>query len=104
MIDIEIYGTGGRTTQSRVSLLAQTRRALASASYGNQLTLVDTESAVYSMDQVQMMPFARVYAPPSVLPNIIDDIRDRLKDLFETLEGIQVIRVNTRGNENASHD
>jgi hypothetical protein len=74
------------------------------APYRNQLTLVDTGSAVYTMDQVQTMPFARVYAPPNVLPGVINDIRDRLKDLFETLEGIQVIRVNTRENEKAFHD
>ncbi len=63
MIDIEIHGTGGRTAESRSVLLRATREALAGASYGDQITLVDTGSEVFNMQKVQTMPFARIYAP-----------------------------------------
>jgi hypothetical protein len=45
---------------------------------------------------VQTAPFARVYAPPDILPGIIEDVRVRLAHLFSTLEGVQVVRINTR--------
>ena len=63
MIDIEIHGTGGRTAESRSVLLRATREALAEASYGDQLTLVDTGSEVFNIQKVQSMPFDRIYAP-----------------------------------------
>ncbi len=97
MIDIEIHGTGGRTVEARLHLLAQTRMVLKNADYVHQLTLVDVESEVSSIDMVQSPPFARVYAPPDIIDEIIADIQTRLKELFETLEGVQVIRVSTRG-------
>jgi hypothetical protein len=87
MIDIEIHGTGQRY------LLSATRKSLVGASYLMQLTIVDTGSDVYSYDEIQTLPFARVYAPPEVLPEVISDIRTRLADLFTTLEGVQIVRV-----------
>lgn len=98
MIDIEIHGTGQRTIESRRYLLSATRKSLVGASYLMQLTIVDTGSDVYSYDEIQTLPFARVYAPPEVLPEVISDIRTRLADLFTTLEGVQIVRVNTREN------
>ena len=44
----------------------------------------------------QSMPFARIYAPADVLASTIADIRQRLAHLFVTLEGVQIVRVNTR--------
>jgi hypothetical protein len=76
--------------------MTQTRKALSNTSYSDQLTFVDAGSSAHDIKLVQTMPFARVYAPPDVLPGVIDDIRRRLRDLFETLEEVQVIRVNTR--------
>jgi hypothetical protein len=67
MIDIEIHGTAGRTRESRDALLRATRAALAHAAYAETLTLVDTGSSVFSMREVQTMPFARIYAPAEVL-------------------------------------
>ena len=96
MIDIEIHGTGGRTMAARAHLLEQTRRALLDTGYYDQLTAVDTGSAVYTMEGIQATPFVRVYAPPDILQNVIDDIRDRLTELYTTLEGVQVVRVNIR--------
>ncbi|SRR6266487_2329033 len=96
MIDLEIHGTGGRNVQARDHLLEQTRQALVATDYYDQLTLVDTGSTVLTMDRIQAPPFARIYAPPSVLDNVIQDIRAKLQDLFATLEGVQVIRVNIR--------
>jgi len=96
MIDIEIHGTGGRTAESRSVLLRATREALAGASYGDQLTLVDTGSEVFNIQKVQSMPFARIYAPADLLDDIITDIRERLVHLFATLEALQIIRVDTR--------
>jgi hypothetical protein len=96
MIDIEIHGTAGRTRESREALLRATRAALADVAYAETLTLVDTGSNVFSVREVQTMPFARIYAPADVLASTIDDVRERLAHLFETLEGVQVVRVNTR--------
>lgn len=96
MIDIEIHGTGGRTAESRSVLLRATREALAGASYGDQLTLVDTGSEVFNIQKIQTMPFARIYAPADLLDDIIFDIRERLAHRFATLEALQIIRVDTR--------
>ncbi|HYS91111.1 MAG TPA: hypothetical protein VEN78_39875 [Bradyrhizobium sp.] len=98
MIDIEIHGTGGRTAESRSVLLQSTREALMNAPYSDQLTLVDTGSEVFNIQKIQAMPFARVYAPANLLDDTIADIRERLAHLFATLEGLQVIRVDTRKN------
>ncbi len=96
MIDIEIHGTAGRTHESREVLLRATRAALANVAYADTLTLVDTGSNVFSVSEVQTMPFARIYAPADVLASTIEDIRGKLAHLFATLEGVQVVRVNTR--------
>jgi hypothetical protein len=69
---------------------------LADAAFAETLTLVDTGSNVFSMREVQTMPFARIYAPADVLASTIANIRERLAYLFETLEGVQIVRVNTR--------
>jgi len=98
LIDIEIHGTGGRTAESRSVLLQSTREALMNAPYSDQLTLVDTGSEVFNIQKIQAMPFARVYAPANLLDDTIADIRERLAHLFATLEGLQVIRVDTRKN------
>jgi hypothetical protein len=96
MIDIEIHGTAGRTRESREALLRATRAALADAAFAETLTLVDTGSNVFSMGGMETMPFARIYAPADVLASTIANIRERLAHLFETLEGVQIVRVNTR--------
>ncbi len=72
--------------------------ALMNAPYSDQLTLVDTGSEVFNIQKIQAMPFARVYAPANLLDDTIADIRERLAHLFATLEGLQVIRVDTRKN------
>jgi hypothetical protein len=97
MIDVEIHGTGGRTVQVRRTLLEQVHEAMADAPYLDQVTLVDAESNVLTMRlSMQTAPFARVYAPPDILPGIIEDVRVRLAHLFATLEGVQIVRINTR--------
>src|SRR6266496_1627775 len=96
MIDIEIHGTGGRTMAARAHLLEQTRRSLLDTPYYDQLTAVDTGSAVYTMEGLQSVPFVRIYAPPTILENVIEDIRNRLQELYTTLEGVQVVRINIR--------
>jgi hypothetical protein len=81
-----------RTAESHSVLLQSTREALMNAPYSDQLTLVDTASEVFNIQKIQTMPFARIYAPA----NLLD--RERLAHLFATLEGLQVIRVDTRKN------